>query len=173
MADQAPCGPGWPITRDLSASASQVQHLGFQVWAPTPTQQDISLQATPLPQREDSRAGADSPHLCRMSPGFYKNVVKIQKHVTFNQVKGIFGFTDSDCIGTGIWGFGRCPWLPSGEEQSSEGEDDSAKASILGPGGQRCQASWVNVQDMGSVPAGGIKQHLTKVPLSGAGHCGA
>lgn len=37
--------------------------------------------------------------LCRMSPGFYKNVVKIQKHVTFNQVKGIFGFTDSDSIG--------------------------------------------------------------------------
>ncbi|KAL2789499.1 tryptophan--tRNA ligase, cytoplasmic isoform b [Daubentonia madagascariensis] len=35
----------------------------------------------------------------KMSPGFYKNVVKIQKHVTFNQVKGIFGFTDSDCIG--------------------------------------------------------------------------
>ncbi|XP_040830996.1 tryptophan--tRNA ligase, cytoplasmic isoform X2 [Ochotona curzoniae] len=34
-----------------------------------------------------------------MSPGFYKNVVKIQKHVTFNQVKGIFGFSDSDCIG--------------------------------------------------------------------------
>ncbi|KAM7403192.1 hypothetical protein PAMA_003898 [Pampus argenteus] len=33
------------------------------------------------------------------SPEFYKNVVKIQKHVTFNQVKGIFGFTDSDCIG--------------------------------------------------------------------------
>uniref|UniRef100_A0A8C3G5D2 Tryptophan--tRNA ligase, cytoplasmic n=1 Tax=Cyclopterus lumpus TaxID=8103 RepID=A0A8C3G5D2_CYCLU len=27
------------------------------------------------------------------------NVVKVQKHVTFNQVKGIFGFTDSDCIG--------------------------------------------------------------------------
>ncbi|KAL7873547.1 hypothetical protein AOLI_G00126180 [Acnodon oligacanthus] len=33
------------------------------------------------------------------SPSFYRNVVKIQKHVTFNQVKGIFGFTDSDCIG--------------------------------------------------------------------------
>ncbi|XP_004682070.1 PREDICTED: tryptophan--tRNA ligase, cytoplasmic [Condylura cristata] len=33
------------------------------------------------------------------SSGFYRNVVKIQKHVTFNQVKGIFGFTDSDCIG--------------------------------------------------------------------------
>lgn len=36
-----------------------------------------------------------------MSSGFYKNVVKIQKHVTFNQVKGIFGFTDSDSIGKG------------------------------------------------------------------------
>uniref|UniRef100_A0A8D2IZV2 Tryptophan--tRNA ligase, cytoplasmic n=1 Tax=Varanus komodoensis TaxID=61221 RepID=A0A8D2IZV2_VARKO len=34
-----------------------------------------------------------------MSPEFYKNIVKVQKHVTFNQVKGIFGFTDSDCIG--------------------------------------------------------------------------
>ncbi|XP_075387900.1 tryptophan--tRNA ligase, cytoplasmic isoform X2 [Tenrec ecaudatus] len=33
------------------------------------------------------------------STGFYRNVVKIEKHVTFNQVKGIFGFTDSDCIG--------------------------------------------------------------------------
>lgn len=32
-------------------------------------------------------------------PEFYRNVVKVQKHVTFNQVKGIFGFTDSDCIG--------------------------------------------------------------------------
>nr|XP_057947456.1 tryptophan--tRNA ligase, cytoplasmic [Doryrhamphus excisus] len=33
------------------------------------------------------------------SPEFYRNVVKVEKHVTFNQVKGIFGFTDSDCIG--------------------------------------------------------------------------
>ncbi|NWH77690.1 SYWC protein, partial [Piaya cayana] len=33
------------------------------------------------------------------STGFYKNIVRVQKHVTFNQVKGIFGFTDSDCIG--------------------------------------------------------------------------
>uniref|UniRef100_A0A8C5AEU2 Tryptophan--tRNA ligase, cytoplasmic n=2 Tax=Gadus morhua TaxID=8049 RepID=A0A8C5AEU2_GADMO len=33
------------------------------------------------------------------SPEFYRNVVKVQKHVTFNQVKGIFGFSDSDCIG--------------------------------------------------------------------------
>ncbi|XP_042304037.1 tryptophan--tRNA ligase, cytoplasmic [Sceloporus undulatus] len=38
-------------------------------------------------------------HYLGLSPGFYKNIVKIQKHVTFNQVKGIFGFTDSDCIG--------------------------------------------------------------------------
>lgn len=30
---------------------------------------------------------------------FYHNVLKIQKSVTFNQVKGIFGFGDSDCIG--------------------------------------------------------------------------
>lgn len=42
---------------------------------------------------------SDSDCLCRSSTGFYKNVVKIQKHVTFNQVKGIFGFTDSDSIG--------------------------------------------------------------------------
>ncbi|NWS76434.1 SYWC protein, partial [Crotophaga sulcirostris] len=33
------------------------------------------------------------------STGFYRNIVRVQKHVTFNQVKGIFGFTDSDCIG--------------------------------------------------------------------------
>lgn len=33
------------------------------------------------------------------SPGFYRNVVKVQRCVTFNQVKGIFGFGDSDCIG--------------------------------------------------------------------------
>lgn len=39
----------------------------------------------------------------RSSSGFYRNVVRVQKHVTFNQVKGIFGFTDSDCIGK---------WLP-------------------------------------------------------------
>nr|XP_020649248.1 tryptophan--tRNA ligase, cytoplasmic [Pogona vitticeps] len=38
-------------------------------------------------------------HYLGQSPEFYKNIVKIQKHVTFNQVKGIFGFTDSDCIG--------------------------------------------------------------------------
>lgn len=32
-------------------------------------------------------------------PKFYQNVVRVQRSVTFNQVKGIFGFGDSDCIG--------------------------------------------------------------------------
>ncbi|CAN7937537.1 unnamed protein product [Ixodes hexagonus] len=32
-------------------------------------------------------------------PEFYKNIVRIRRSVTFNQVKGIFGFGDSDCIG--------------------------------------------------------------------------
>ncbi len=32
-------------------------------------------------------------------PNFYRNICRIQKSVTFNQVKGIFGFTESDCIG--------------------------------------------------------------------------
>ncbi|XP_071511605.1 tryptophan--tRNA ligase, cytoplasmic-like [Diadema antillarum] len=32
-------------------------------------------------------------------PEFYRNVLKVQKCVTYNQVKGIFGFGDSDCIG--------------------------------------------------------------------------
>ncbi|KAH9423997.1 Tryptophan--tRNA ligase, cytoplasmic [Dermatophagoides pteronyssinus] len=33
------------------------------------------------------------------SQAFYENILKIQRLVTFNQVKGIFGFGDSDCIG--------------------------------------------------------------------------
>ncbi|XP_044728069.1 tryptophan--tRNA ligase, cytoplasmic [Chrysoperla carnea] len=32
-------------------------------------------------------------------PEFHRNILKIQKLVTFNQVKGIFGFGDSDVIG--------------------------------------------------------------------------
>jgi len=32
-------------------------------------------------------------------PAFYQNMIRIQKCVTFNQVKGIFGFSDSDVIG--------------------------------------------------------------------------
>ncbi|XP_054165407.1 tryptophan--tRNA ligase, cytoplasmic-like [Oppia nitens] len=32
-------------------------------------------------------------------PAFYENIIKVQRSVTFNQVKGIFGFGDSDCIG--------------------------------------------------------------------------
>lgn len=35
----------------------------------------------------------------RQCPEFYRNIVRIQKSVTFNQVKGIFGFGDSDIIG--------------------------------------------------------------------------
>lgn len=34
-----------------------------------------------------------------MGGEFYRNVVKVQKHVTFNQVKGIFGFTESSSTG--------------------------------------------------------------------------
>merc|ERR1712226_703325 len=33
------------------------------------------------------------------SSAFYKNILRIQRGVTFNQVKGIFGFGDSDKIG--------------------------------------------------------------------------
>nr|XP_022914046.1 tryptophan--tRNA ligase, cytoplasmic [Onthophagus taurus] len=33
------------------------------------------------------------------APEYYRNVIRIQKCVTFNQVKGIFGFGDSDIIG--------------------------------------------------------------------------
>ncbi|KAJ8963267.1 hypothetical protein NQ318_018734 [Aromia moschata] len=32
-------------------------------------------------------------------PEFYRNMIRIQKCVTFNQVKGIFGFDDSTVIG--------------------------------------------------------------------------
>jgi len=32
-------------------------------------------------------------------PEYYRNVIRIEKCVTFNQVKGIFGFTESDIIG--------------------------------------------------------------------------
>ncbi|KAL5103455.1 Tryptophan--tRNA ligase cytoplasmic [Taenia crassiceps] len=32
-------------------------------------------------------------------PEFYRTVVSIQRMVTFNQARGIFGFTDNDCIG--------------------------------------------------------------------------
>lgn len=33
------------------------------------------------------------------SQAFYRNMCRVQKLVTYNQVKGIFGFGDSDCIG--------------------------------------------------------------------------
>jgi len=35
----------------------------------------------------------------RQCPEFYRNVIRVQRCVTFNQVKGIFGFGDSTCIG--------------------------------------------------------------------------
>ena len=35
----------------------------------------------------------------RNSNAFYRNILRIQRCVTFNQVKGIFGFGDSDKIG--------------------------------------------------------------------------
>ncbi|KAK3092290.1 hypothetical protein FSP39_000865 [Pinctada imbricata] len=40
----------------------------------------------------------DFDHISK-SPAFYRNMVQVQKLVTYNQVKGIFGFGDSDCIG--------------------------------------------------------------------------
>jgi len=33
------------------------------------------------------------------SPQFYRTICRIQKCVTFSQARGIFGFTDGDCIG--------------------------------------------------------------------------
>lgn len=33
------------------------------------------------------------------NPAFYQNMIRIQKCVTFNQIKGIFGFDDSDPVG--------------------------------------------------------------------------
>ena len=35
----------------------------------------------------------------RSSSEFYKNIIKIQRCVTYNQVKAIFGFDESSCIG--------------------------------------------------------------------------
>ena len=37
--------------------------------------------------------------LLSQCPAFYKNILRVQKCVTMNQAKGIFGFTDSDHIG--------------------------------------------------------------------------
>ena len=33
------------------------------------------------------------------TPEFYRTICRIQKCVTFSQARGIFGFTDGDCIG--------------------------------------------------------------------------
>ena len=37
------------------------------------------------------------------SMAFYYNMIKIQKCVTFNQARGIFGFSDSDNIGIPVF----------------------------------------------------------------------
>lgn len=37
--------------------------------------------------------------ICRQNPAFYRTVVRIQRCVTFNQARAIFGFTDADSIG--------------------------------------------------------------------------
>ena len=36
---------------------------------------------------------------CSSEPNFYMNILRAQKCVTMNQARGIFGFSDSDCIG--------------------------------------------------------------------------
>lgn len=48
---------------------------------------------------------------CSKCPAMYQNIIRIQKCVTFNQVKGIFGFGDSDPIGK--IGFPACQAAPS------------------------------------------------------------
>ena len=44
-------------------------------------------------------------------PKFYRQVLAIQKHVTVNQAKGIFGFVDSENIGK--FGFPAVQAAPS------------------------------------------------------------
>ena len=47
-------------------------------------------------------------------PEFYGNVIDIQRCVTFNQVRGIFGFNDSDSIGKiGFPAVQAAPCVPS------------------------------------------------------------
>jgi len=41
---------------------------------------------------------ADTDYIAT-TPDFYRTICRIQKFVTFNQARGIFGFTDRDCIG--------------------------------------------------------------------------
>lgn len=41
---------------------------------------------------------ADTDYISQ-SPAYYRTICRIQKYVTFNQARGIFGFGDSDCIG--------------------------------------------------------------------------
>lgn len=36
---------------------------------------------------------------CEYIHKLYPNILKVQKNITYNQMKGIFGFSESDCIG--------------------------------------------------------------------------
>lgn len=36
---------------------------------------------------------------CEYIKNLYPNVLKVQKHVTYNQMRGIFGFSESDNVG--------------------------------------------------------------------------
>lgn len=59
------------------------------------------------------------------SPAFYWNMCRVQKAVTFNQVKGIFGFGDSDCIGKiSFPAIQACPSFSSSFPQIFNGRSD-------------------------------------------------
>jgi tryptophanyl-tRNA synthetase len=61
----------------------------------------------------------------RESTEFYKMMCKIQKLVTFNQVKGIFGFSDSDNIGKiSFPAIQAAPSFSSAFPQIFNGKDD-------------------------------------------------
>ncbi|PIK51377.1 putative tryptophan--tRNA ligase, cytoplasmic [Apostichopus japonicus] len=66
-------------------------------------------------------------------PAFYKNIIKIQKCVTYNQVKAIFGFNDSDNIGK--ISFPAIQAAPSFSNSFPQifGEDDVGKTPCLIP----------------------------------------
>uniref|UniRef100_A0A671RYH1 Tryptophan--tRNA ligase, cytoplasmic n=1 Tax=Sinocyclocheilus anshuiensis TaxID=1608454 RepID=A0A671RYH1_9TELE len=83
--------------RGPSSEAMHVGHLIpfiFTKWL-----QDVFDVPLVIQMTDDEKYLWKDLSLDESSPAFYRNVVKVQKHVTFNQVKGIFGFTDSDCIG--------------------------------------------------------------------------
>ena len=40
---------------------------------------------------------------CEYIPHMYQNILKISKNITLNQIKGVFGFNESDNVGK--WAF--------------------------------------------------------------------